>query len=122
MVPTRWSRCRVPNTQQFPQCHTAHPLLCVHVDLKSMPKKWGHLPKRGPETVETTAAETTGHSHSQNAFDAVYSGCILFSAARDAPWRQLGRDPLHAWLIADDVVSHCTTCNGGVSDFAPCEA
>ena len=72
--------------------------------------------------METTAAETAGCSHSQNTFDAVYSGCILFSAARDAPWCQLSRDPLHTWLIADDVVSHCTTCNGGVSDFVPHEA
>jgi len=87
-----------------------------------MPKKRCHLPKRGPETVETTAAETTGRSHSQNTFDAVYSGCILFSAARDAPWCQLGGDPLCAWLIADDVVSHCATRNGGVSNFAPREA
>ena len=39
-------------------------------------------------------------SRGWNAFDAVYSGGIQFSASRNAPWRQLGGDPLRAWLIA----------------------
>lgn len=43
---------------------------------------------------------STGRSHGWNAFNAVYSGGIRFSASADVPWRQLGGDPLRAWLIA----------------------
>lgn len=43
---------------------------------------------------------SVSRSHGWNAFDAVYSGGIQFSASRNAPWRQLGGDPLRAWLIA----------------------
>ena len=41
-----------------------------------------------------------GRSRGWNAFDAVYSGGIEFSASKDAPLRQLGGDPLRGWLIA----------------------
>lgn len=41
-----------------------------------------------------------GRSRGWNAFDAVYSGGIAFSASKDAPWRELGGDPLRGWLIA----------------------
>jgi len=65
---------------------------------------------------------STGRCHHWNAFDTVYSGCIQFSTARDAPWHQFSEELLCAWPIAANIVSCCTTCNGRVSDFALCEA
>jgi len=65
---------------------------------------------------------STGRCHHWNTFDMVYGSCIQFSAARDAPWHQFSEKLLCAWLIATNVVSCCTTCNGGVSDFTLCEA
>ena len=73
--------------RQFPQCHTTHPLLCVHVDLKSAPKKRGRPPKKKPETAaaETAAVPAADPSAPAPAATADGAAAAAGTSAGDAP-------------------------------------